>query len=148
MISIKRIISTLVIFSIFSLCGNYVIMSPVDTIKSNQMYHGIIVPNDVLMALTYIPQEHRNIVLAICYVESRFTGNVISATGDYGIMQINMAWHSKEFDFSRMLDNEYNIYCGYIIFLRCLTLANNDTYKALMYYNGSKEYPKLFKQLI
>lgn len=148
MISEKHIILVILMLSIFTLCGNYVEISPVSQIIYTPMYQGITVPNEVFNALEYIPSEHRDIILAICYVESRFTGDIISSTGDYGIMQINKRWHGKEFDFSRMLDIEYNIYCGYTIFSRCLSIANNDIYKALEYYNGSKEYVELFKQLI
>ena len=148
MILSKRIILAILILSLFTICGNYVEISPVNNIIQNNIYQDIVIPSEVFTALESIPQEHRNVVLAICYVESRFTGDIISSTGDYGIMQINRRWHDNEFDFDKMLDIEYNIYCGYTIFSRCLTLANNDIYKALEYYNGSKSYVNLFKQLI
>lgn len=117
----------------------------------NEKYTNSNAPNiiwELNLALRNIDKEHWSIVLAICYIESRFYPCRISHTNDYGIMQVNKYWHSNKYDFNRMSDIQYGIESGYEIFLACLNRANNDKMKALNLYNGSSSYSNLFLQLI
>ena len=85
-------------------------------------------------------EEHdvpMSLVIAVIYTESSFRADVISATNDYGLMQIsivNHEWLSKEYGITDFLDPYQNVFCGITI----LSQHYNrfcDVDKALMAYN-------------
>lgn len=89
-----------------------------------------------------VDKDRYELVCAIIEVESNWNHKAISHTGDYGLMQMNKATWSKHYDFNKMLQPEYNILAGNEVLDRCLVAAKGDTTLALIYYNGSKHYPK------
>lgn len=82
-----------------------------------------------------VPEE---LILAMIEVESSFRPNVISASGDYGYMQINRCnheWLTEELGVTDFLDPYQNILCGVYIISGHLEKTESDAAKALMRYN-------------
>lgn len=81
--------------------------------------------------------DHFPLMLAVMGHESRYDATVISATNDYGLMQINRSnhkWLSKELDLNNFLDPKQNIRAG--VYMLSTYLVKYDTVdKALMAYN-------------
>ena len=81
--------------------------------------------------------EHYELVLAMMWQESNYTPDLISATDDYGIMQINACnheWLSDLLGTTNFLDVCQNIDAGTYIISKML-LKYGDEHKALMAYN-------------
>lgn len=81
--------------------------------------------------------EHYELVLAMMWQESNYTPDIISATDDYGIMQINACnheWLSDLLGTTDFLDVYQNIDAGTYIISKML-LKYDDEHKALMAYN-------------
>lgn len=110
---------------------------------------------DTLQVYTYKTCEQYNItdyytlVMALMWVESRYDASAISATNDYGLMQINKGnheWLSEQLAISDFLDARQNIEAG-VYLLSSSLLKYGDVHKALMAYNmgprgASKEWDK------
>ena len=82
-----------------------------------------------------VPEE---LILAMIEVESSFRPTVISASGDYGYMQINECnheWLTEELGVTDFLDPYQNILCGVYIISGHLEKTEGDAAKALMRYN-------------
>ena len=76
-------------------------------------------------------------VMAMMQKESSFNPDVISASHDYGLMQINKVnheWLSKTIGVTDFLDSEQNIKAGMYV-LRCLFEKYNEPERVLMAYN-------------
>lgn len=81
--------------------------------------------------------EHYELVLAMMWQESNYTPDIVSATDDYGIMQINACnheWLSDLLGTTNFLDVCQNIDAGTYIISKML-LKYGDEHKALMAYN-------------
>lgn len=81
--------------------------------------------------------DHYELVLAMMWQESNYTPDIISATDDYGIMQINACnheWLSDLLGTTDFLDVYQNIDAGTYIISKML-LKYGDEHKALMAYN-------------
>lgn len=81
--------------------------------------------------------EHYELVLAMMWQESNYTPDIVSATDDYGIMQINACnheWLSDLLGTTDFLDVYQNIDAGTYIISKML-LKYGDEHKALMAYN-------------
>ena len=81
--------------------------------------------------------EHYELILAMMWQESNYTPDIISATDDYGIMQINACnheWLSNLLGTTNLLDVYQNIDAGTYIISKML-LKYGDEHKALMAYN-------------
>lgn len=77
-----------------------------------------------------------DLILAVIYVESNFDPNAISATEDYGLMQINRINHAqleKDLGITNILNPEQNIESGVYIFSKLLNKYSEN--EALMAYN-------------
>lgn len=77
------------------------------------------------------------LVMAIIRQESNFQANVISATDDYGLMQINKCnheWLSEQLGINDFLNKEQNIRAGVFV-LRKLFEQYTDVNMVLMAYN-------------
>ena len=110
---------------------------------------------DTLQVYTYKTCEKYNVtdyytlVMALMWVESRYDASAISATNDYGLMQINKGnheWLSEQLAISDFLDARQNIEAG-VYLLSSNLLKYGDVHKALMAYNmgprgASKEWDK------
>lgn len=81
--------------------------------------------------------EHYEVVLGMMHTESNFNADVVSSTGDYGIMQINAcnhSWLKEELGIVDIMDARENIECG--IYMISDLLRNYSTVdQALMAYN-------------
>lgn len=76
------------------------------------------------------------LAIAIMYHESRFQPDVVSNTGDYGIMQINKcnhAWLEKELGITDWFDPYQNIKAG--VYILSLNSQYGDLHKVVMCYN-------------
>lgn len=81
--------------------------------------------------------EHYELVLAMMWQESNYTPDIVSATDDYGIMQINACnheWLSDLLGTTNFLDAYQNIDAGTYIISKMI-LKYDDEHKALMAYN-------------
>ena len=81
--------------------------------------------------------EHYELILAMMWQESNYTPDIVSATDDYGIMQINACnheWLSDLLGTTNFLDVYQNIDAGTYIISKML-LKYDDEHKALMAYN-------------
>lgn len=77
------------------------------------------------------------LVMAMIRQESNFQANTVSATGDYGLMQINKcnhSWLSEQLGVNDFLDEEQNIRAGVFV-LRKLFEQYTDADMVLMAYN-------------
>lgn len=90
-----------------------------------------------------IPDSMSTLVLTIISVESNWDIYASSGTNDYGLMQINERYWSKQFDFERIYEPEYNVNAGIYILNQCLAKSNGDIRLALKYYNGGSSYPSI-----
>lgn len=82
--------------------------------------------------------EYYETVLAMMWKESTFDPNKISATNDYGLLQINVCNHKYLKDtlgLVDMLDEKDNIEGGVYLLSTLLTEYDNNIEKALMVYN-------------
>lgn len=78
------------------------------------------------------------LVLAMIEHESRFNPEVVSATDDYGLMQINVInheWLEEDYRCADMLNPYQNVFCGIKIIGNYLEKYEDDYGKALMAYN-------------
>ena len=76
-------------------------------------------------------------VMAMIFKESSFRSNVVSKSGDYGLMQINKInhkWLSEELGITDFLDPKQNVTAG-LHMLRDLFEKYEDPTKVLMAYN-------------
>lgn len=81
--------------------------------------------------------EYYELVLAMMWQESDYTVNLVSATDDYGIMQINSCNHDWLVDLlgpTDFLDASDNINAGVYVTSKLL-IKYGDVHKALMSYN-------------
>lgn len=77
------------------------------------------------------------LVMAIIEAESAFDADAISATNDYGLMQINEVNHehfTEKYGFTNFLEPYINVFCG-IEMLSELYIRYGDVDMALMAYN-------------
>lgn len=78
-----------------------------------------------------------------------FNADIVSKTGDYGLMQINEInhkWLAETYGMTDMLNAKENIYCG-VKMIADLVHKYGDTHKALMAYNmGEGGARKLWKK--
>lgn len=82
-----------------------------------------------------VPEE---LVLAMIDVESSFRHDIVSASNDYGLMQINKVNHNQltqKLGVTNFLDPYQNILCGVHIISEHLEKTDGDISKALMRYN-------------
>lgn len=87
--------------------------------------------------LCYAYDLNWKLVIALIEQESEFETNVISDTGDYGLMQINKSnheWLSETLGVTDFLDAKQNIRAGVFV-LRKLFEKYDSTSKVLMAYN-------------
>jgi soluble lytic murein transglycosylase-like protein len=110
-------------------------------VLGNEIYNHIIKPETLQDMVFRIAKDKYNIVCAIISVESNWNYDVVSPTGDYGLMQINKKTWQNHYDWDRILEPEYNVKVGIEILELCMESRNQDLHKALIYYNGSKHYP-------
>ena len=78
------------------------------------------------------------LVLAMIDHESKFNPEIVSATDDYGLMQINRINYDKlaeDYQCADMLNSYQNVFCGVKIIGSLLKEYDNDYTKALMAYN-------------
>lgn len=78
-----------------------------------------------------------SLVIAMIDKESKFNPEVVSKTGDYGLMQINTInheWLAEEYRTADMLDPYQNVFCG-IKVIGSYIQNYNDYGLALMAYN-------------
>lgn len=89
------------------------------------------------------------LVIAQIQVESNYIADVISPTGDYGLMQINKINHrrfEREYGITDFLDPYQNVFCGIKMLSESLS-CYGDLDKALMAYNlGIGGAQKLWRQ--
>ena len=102
-----------------------------------------IVLSDELQQYTYDTfvvygiEEHYELVLALMWHESNFVVDAVSATEDYGLMQINICNHDflcETLDFVDIIDAKNNIEAG-IYILSTLFNRFDDVDQVLMAYN-------------
>lgn len=90
-----------------------------------------------LMCSYYDIVDYYEVMLGMMWQESNFNANAISATNDYGLMQINICNHEylkNTLGIVDILDAESNIESGIYIFAN-LIHKHGDADKALMAYN-------------
>lgn len=78
------------------------------------------------------------LVIAMIDKESTFRASVVSATDDYGLMQINVInheWLSEQYGITDFLDPYQNVFCGIKILSGHLENYDGDLSMALMAYN-------------
>lgn len=78
-----------------------------------------------------------SLIIAMIDQESKFNPEVVSKTGDYGLMQINTInheWLAEEYRIADMLDPYQNVFCG-IKVIGSYIQNYNDYGLALMAYN-------------
>ena len=78
-----------------------------------------------------------SLIIAMIDQESKFNPEVVSKTGDYGLMQINTInheWLAEEYRTADMLDPYQNVFCG-IKVVSSYIKTYNDYGAALMAYN-------------
>lgn len=78
-----------------------------------------------------------SLIIAMIDQESKFNPEVVSKTGDYGLMQINTInheWLAEEYRTADMLDPYQNVFCG-IKVIGSYIQNYNDYGLALMAYN-------------
>lgn len=78
------------------------------------------------------------LVIAMIDKESTFRASMVSATDDYGLMQINIInheWLSEQYGITDFLDPYQNVYCGIKILSGHLENYDGDLSMALMTYN-------------
>lgn len=78
------------------------------------------------------------LVIAMIDKESTFRVSVVSATDDYGLMQINVInheWLSEQYGITDFLDPYQNVFCGIKILSGHLENYDGDLSRALMAYN-------------
>ena len=119
------------------------------TLAEQTAYKRDVPLSDEIQKFTYdICTEYEvdyDLVLSIMREESQYTAGLISDTGDYGIMQINIINHDwlAEIGLYDMLDERQNITAGVII-LSQLQKEFNNPESVLMAYNlgagKAKEY--------
>lgn len=76
-----------------------------------------------------------SLVIAMIDVESSFKSKVVSATNDYGLMQINRCnhrWLEKQYGITNILDPYQNVRSGIILLAQNY---NGNLHKSLMAYN-------------
>lgn len=79
-----------------------------------------------------------SLVIAMIDHESDFNPEVVSDTGDYGLMQINTVNHEaleEQYRSADMLNPYQNVFCGVKVISSYLKIYENDYNKALMAYN-------------
>ena len=89
-----------------------------------------------LLCSIYDITEHYELIYALIRHESNFNESIISATNDYGLMQINVVNHGylrEKLGLNNFLDPYQNIHAG--IYLLAPLLHKYDTSDALMSYN-------------
>lgn len=100
--------------------------------------------------LTYAYDMDFSLIMAMIEHESNFRADVVSNTGDYGLMQINKAnhkWLSKELGVTDFLDEKQNIRAGVYVIRLLFQKYGNDTNKVLMAYNmGEANAKRLWKE--
>lgn len=126
----------LIIITIIILWSSYLGLS--SNIKHNQP---ILTENQIILLNT--PDSLRSIIDSMIWIESNWQSDVISKTGDHGLMQVNQYYWGHRYDFEKMLEPEYNIKAGTEILQLCIQLSNGNIEKALKLYNGSWKYPGL-----
>lgn len=97
---------------------------------------------DYIFSLSEIYEISPALIVAVIEVESDFVPDVISSTGDYGLMQINKINHatlSEQFGITDFLDPYQNVHAGIAILKRCLLDNDGDLHAALMQYNLGRE---------
>lgn len=78
------------------------------------------------------------LVLAMIEHESYFNPEIVSATDDYGLMQINAVnheWLEEDYRCADMLNPYQNVFCGVKIVSTYIDKYDGDLTKALMAYN-------------
>lgn len=78
-----------------------------------------------------------SLIIAMIDHESRFSPEAVSATNDYGLMQINAInheWLAEQYRAADMLDPYQNVFCGIKLIARYIE-KYEDYEKALMAYN-------------
>lgn len=89
------------------------------------------------MCIKYDVEEYYTLFIAQMYHESGFETDVVSATNDYGLMQINVCNHDNlenKFGFTDFLDPYVSIESG-VYFMSTFLHKYNDVEKALVCYN-------------
>lgn len=79
-----------------------------------------------------------SLIIAMIDKESQFNPEVVSDTGDYGLMQINTVNHEaleEQYRAADMLNPYQNVFCGIKVISSYLKTYENDYNKALMAYN-------------
>lgn len=79
-----------------------------------------------------------SLILAMIEHESGFNPEIVSATDDYGLMQINSVnhgWLEKDYRCADMLNPYQNVFCGVKIIGKYVEKYDGDYNKALMAYN-------------
>ena len=100
--------------------------------------------DDDILNFTYTTCLEKNIdfelVLAIIYVESRFTPNIVSDSNCYGLMQINGIHKNwlRDYGITDLLDPKQNILAGTLI-LKSYFEKYGEEYGLMAYNSGDKK---------
>lgn len=104
-------------------------------------YEAVPLSNDLqdyiyLVCDTYfVPVE---LVFAVIEAESNFTDGIVSATDDYGLMQLNVCCHDylrQNLGVNNILDPYQNVHSGIFILSQKLNIAKGNVQLALICYN-------------
>ena len=116
-----------------------------ETVEAELTYHyELPLSNDLQDYIFELCSEENvpvSLVLSMISTESEFNPEVVSDTGDYGLMQINKCnheWLKETYDVSDFLDPYENVYCGIKIIGQLLD-KYGDYHKALMAYNMGEQ---------
>lgn len=107
---------------------------------------------EFVFCLSYGYNVDWTLVMAMIECESGFQADVVSNTGDYGLMQINEInhqWLSEVLGITDFLDAKQNVRAGLFILRKLFEKYGDDTHKVLMAYNmGEYGASKLWEQEI
>lgn len=93
---------------------------------------------EFIYCLSYGYNIDWTLVMAMIECESGFQSDIISGTGDYGLMQINQMnhqWLSEILGVTDFLDAKQNVRSGLFVLRKLFEKYGNDTHKVLMAYN-------------
>lgn len=126
---------------------------PTEETEPPVLYYDCPLPHelqDYIRELCEAENVPMGLVIALIDKESTFKATAISATDDYGLMQINIVnhgWLSEKYGVTDFLDPYQNVYCGIMILNEHLDNYDGNLSMALMAYNmGAGGARKLWNQ--
>lgn len=140
----KKVILFIIIFLVLLLKIYFIIQLNTQYKKNYNIENKIVSKKSSLTIQDAIDKivlpQHRDIIKAMIFIESKGDTLAVSNTGDYGILQVNKYWWGDKYDFNRMHELEYGLQCGYDIFKIYYEISNGNIRETLKRYNGSYEY--------